>query len=624
MYLDISKSTHKDKAYNRALLRTTYRDKADGKIKHRTIANLGECSTDEIAAIKLALQYKGDLGKLVDVKNVELKQGVHIGAITLLSVIAKRLGITKALQDILQDKEAVGIALWQVFARIIYQGSRLSAFKMSKHHALEECLGVEIKDKDQMYSNLTVISENIGKLEKQLFKLRNATPSLYLYDVTSSYLEGECNEYAAYGYNRDKKSGKKQIVIGLLTDDNGVPIACRVFDGNTVDTKTVETQIKLLAEEFGAKEVIIVGERGMLKTPQIESLPDGFKYITAISKVQLQTLIKQNIIQYELFDTELNEVIQDSGYNVKHILNNDEEITESSIFVSDNGKLYFIDNAGVQQQQALADIGYAKQLNNPLTATDINSIKKFLDNHDSKVTEFGLPAQGKIRYIMRLNPLRRDEIRATRESKQERLAAYIEEQNNYLQEHEKAKLATAYKKIATKLEKYNLSYLSITKDDMARKLSLSIDIEAKTQLELLDGVYCLKTDKTEADKTIIHKRYKDLAKVESVFRTMKSEHLEIRPIYVRKKTSTEAHVFIVMLSYMITLELKRLWHDTEYTVPQAISLINSITYQEVLIPNNKTQLRIPKPTTEVEELLSLANVVLPVAKQNVTTKKNPA
>jgi transposase len=63
-------------------------------------------------------------------------------------------------------------------------------------------------------------------------------PTLFLYDVTSSYLEGVCNELGSFGYNRDKKKGKMQIVAGLLAGPDGLPIAVRVFQGNTPDTMT--------------------------------------------------------------------------------------------------------------------------------------------------------------------------------------------------------------------------------------------------------------------------------------------------------------------------------------------------------------------------------------------------
>ena len=97
---------------------------------------------------------------------------------------------------------------------------------------------------------------------------------MFLYDVTSTYLEGKHNEFAKYGYNRDKKSGKLQIVIGLLTDDEGIPNSSTIFEGNTVDTKTVKEQIDFLSKKLNISMVTIVGDRWMLKGPQIQDLPD--------------------------------------------------------------------------------------------------------------------------------------------------------------------------------------------------------------------------------------------------------------------------------------------------------------------------------------------------------------
>src|SRR5215212_8583858 len=89
-------------------------------------------------------------------------------------------------------------------------------------------------------------------IETALFQHRyrqaGPAPTLYLYDATSSYLEGEHNELADYGYNRDKKKGKKQIVIGLLTDEEGWPITVEVFAGNTQDPKTFKPQIDKLSQ----------------------------------------------------------------------------------------------------------------------------------------------------------------------------------------------------------------------------------------------------------------------------------------------------------------------------------------------------------------------------------------
>jgi len=137
---------------------------------------------------------------------------------------------------------------------------------------------------------------------------------LFLYDVTSSYLEGVCNELGAFGYNRDNKRGKQQIVIGLLCDALGEPISIQAFAGNTPDSATLPAQLDKVAHRFGGGPVTWVGDRGMIKGPGIEAIDaqDGF-YITALTKPQIEHLLKSGSLQMSLFDQELAEVALKEG-----------------------------------------------------------------------------------------------------------------------------------------------------------------------------------------------------------------------------------------------------------------------------------------------------------------------
>ena len=102
---------------------------------------------------------------------------------------------------------------------------------------------------------------------------------LVLYDVTSAYLEGECNELGRYGYCRDKKKGKKQLVVGLLTSADGEPLSIKVFEGNTSDPETVSSQIEVLKRRFSVEEVVFVGDRGMVKSKGKDALREnGFRF----------------------------------------------------------------------------------------------------------------------------------------------------------------------------------------------------------------------------------------------------------------------------------------------------------------------------------------------------------
>jgi len=130
-----------------------------------------------------------------------------------------------------------------------------------------------------------------------------------LYDVTSSFVEGEKIALTEFGYNRDCKKGKKQIVIGLLTDREGDPLSIEVFEGNTNDFLTVKNQLKKMKSEFKVKNVVFVGDRGMTKSAQIKDIKKReWNYITAVTKPQIEKMIADNTIQYGLFDEKIIEV----------------------------------------------------------------------------------------------------------------------------------------------------------------------------------------------------------------------------------------------------------------------------------------------------------------------------
>ncbi|HEY4482207.1 MAG TPA: IS1634 family transposase [Candidatus Brocadiaceae bacterium] len=311
MYVDTSTINQNGKSYTRHLLRESYRE--GGKVKHRTIANLSGCSPEEIEAIRLALRHKKDLTQVASVKeSVVTRQGLSIGAVWLVCEVSRQLGIVDALGKSRDGK----LALWQVIARVIDQGSRLSSVRLAGSHAACDVLNLNKFNEDDLYDNLDWLCKNQEKIEGRLFQERhkNKKPGLYLYDVTSCYVEGEQNELAAFGYNRDGKRGKKIIVIGLLCDEEGVPLSVEVFTGNTNDPKTFVPQIRKVAERFGGREVTFVGDRGMIKSRQIEELSlYGFHYITAITKPQIESLMERGVIQRELFDQELAEVHEKEG-----------------------------------------------------------------------------------------------------------------------------------------------------------------------------------------------------------------------------------------------------------------------------------------------------------------------
>jgi transposase len=297
-------------SYLCTLLRESYRE--GGGVKNRTIANLSHCKPEEIAALRLALEHKGNLAELGSIEeSIRLQQGLSVGAVWTVYAAAKRLGIEKALGTDWTGK----LALWQVIARTIDQGSRLSAVRLAQTHAACDVLGMSRGfDENDLYDNLGWLHEHQERIELSLFRTRqkgkDKQTELFLYDVTSSYFEGVCNALADWGYNRDGKKGKKQVVVGLLCDELGEPVSVEVFHGNTSDLKTFANQIAKVAGRFGCVRVTMVGDRGMIKSAQIEQLHEreGFHYITVLTKPQIEMLIHGGVVQLSWFDEKICEV----------------------------------------------------------------------------------------------------------------------------------------------------------------------------------------------------------------------------------------------------------------------------------------------------------------------------
>ncbi len=336
MYVDSCTYTVSDRKYTRHLLRESFRQ--NGKVAHRTLANLSHCSDDEIQALKLAFRHKHNLQELGNVNDhIVVQQGVSCGGVWTLWQVARRLGLVKALGSTQPGKRV----LWQVFARVLEQGSRLSAVRLAAVHTACDVLDLDAVDEDDLYENLDWLAKHQDRIENRLFRFRYGSqkPDLYLYDVTSSYLEGVCNALAAFGYCRDKKSGKMQIVYGLLCDSQGVPVSIQGFAGNTTDTKTFGPQVHKVAKRFSGGAVIFVGDRGMIKTPQIEQLQaekkHEFHYITAITKAQIEGLLKRKVIQMKLFDEKVAEVTE---AGVRYVLRRNPE-RATQIAAGRQGKL---------------------------------------------------------------------------------------------------------------------------------------------------------------------------------------------------------------------------------------------------------------------------------------------
>ncbi len=516
-------TSKKKLSHTAILLRESYRE--NGKVKTKTIANITHCSEKEIFAIECALKHKDKLPEIIN-SSIKRKISKSFGSAYLLLEIAKFLSIDKALGKTLDGK----LALMQVITRATNQGSCLSRIRMaSEQQAVCEILDIEEHIcEDDFYQNLHWLAGNQKGIELELYKNRylDKAPEIFLYDVTSSYFEGTQNALSDWGYNRDKKKGKKQVVAGLLCDETGYPVSVKLFRGNTLDFNTVHDQIKKVAEDFGCTRVTFVGDRGMLKSKQIDELiNENYFFITAITKPQTVKMLNDKIISMSLFDSDIKEV-----------------------------------------------------------------------EHEG------------IRYILRRNPVRAEEIGRNRLQKKEKIEKLCKKKNEYLKEHKRAKVETGLKELSSAIKKAKIDGWLIVEQstENEREIKLIIDEEALSEISALDGCYVIKSNlPDEVTKECIHERYKDLKYVESGFRNIKTDWLEVRPWHVRTEGSTRGHAFVVMLSYMLIKYLQDAWKELDITVEEGLKILDGLCLLEVKVNDDVKYFEVPEPSDMMQKLLRI-------------------
>jgi Transposase DDE domain len=291
------------------LLRETYREA--GKVKNRTLANLTRWKPEKIAALRAVLRDErllpaGDGG-------FEILRSLPHGHIAAALGVARRLGLDPRVKaaELMPPGAARTrlLALALIVARLIDPAAKLATARQldaaTASHSLGAVLDLGAVAVNELYAALDWLSAQQPRIEATLARRHLGEGTLVLYDLTSTYLEGRCCPLAQFGYSRDGKPHKLQIVFGLLCTREGCPIAVEVFAGNSADPGTLTPQIDKLRQRFGLRRVVLVGDRGMITQARItqELQPLGFDWITALRAPDIKALAKEDgPLQLSLFD----------------------------------------------------------------------------------------------------------------------------------------------------------------------------------------------------------------------------------------------------------------------------------------------------------------------------------
>lgn len=499
MYIDTIPNRNSPPAI---LLRESYRE--GGKTKKRTLCNLSKLPCETIEAIRASI--KGELiaaGTVVtqpreQMTLLDARQHGHVAAI--IGMI-KKTGLLKIIDR--KDSRQRDVVAAMIADRIISGDSKLATARHCQPETASTTLGDLLNltdlDEHECYDAMDWLVDRQASIQKKLAGKHLTQGEPVLFDLSSSYFEGHCCPLAKHGYSRDKRADLPQVNYGMYCNSDGCPVGVEVLAGNENDRIAFDRAVSRVQNDFGLKQVIFIGDRGMISGRAIDEHlrgdPDAH-WITALTGRSVKTLLEKGAIQRSFFDEKDLVEITHADY------------PDERLVVCRNPLL---EDERRRKREAL------------LVATEkkLAMVKKKVDR--------------------KRNPIRgKDTIGV-----------------------EVGKVVNT-KKVAKHFD------LVITDDsfDYARNQA-RIDAESA-----MDGLYVIRTDvdseTISKEKVVAH--YKNLAKVERAFRSMKSIDIRVRPIRHYLEDRVRAHIFICMLAYYIEFQIRELlaplmFADEEKTPP---------------------------------------------------------
>ncbi len=302
VHVATTRRKYKGKIYHTHLLRRTYRE--GGKVKHQTVGNISHLPPDLIDTIRRRLH--GDITASAGDGFQILRSFPH-GHVAAVLATLRDIGLEGVISSRASEQRTLVVAM--IVARLISPRSKLATARgLSEETATSSLgleLGIDLEDERALYEAMDWLLARQRRIENKLAKKHLGEGSLILYDVSSSFYTGTHCALAQFGHNRDGDNGYPQIVYGLLCNAEGRPVAIEVFEGNTADPATLSAQVEKIRGRFAIKQLVLVGDRGMITSKRIDEElrgVEGLEWITALRADNIRKLVEQGVIEPSLFD----------------------------------------------------------------------------------------------------------------------------------------------------------------------------------------------------------------------------------------------------------------------------------------------------------------------------------
>lgn len=480
----------------------------------------------------------------VHTDRVEVIDAREAGPVHVGHQMCLRLGLDSILAEAGLSQRARQLTEAMVLNRLVKPLSEHAMPDWIRRVAMSDILGVDFerlnhhalyRNLDRLHPQRILIEQRLSEAERTLF---NLDESFFLYDLTSTYFEGQCprNPQAKRGYSRDKRPDCKQVVVGLVLDRDGFPKAHEVFEGNRVDRTTVDEMLDALEQRSGKSEgTTVVVDRGMAYDDNLKQIKDrGYHYLVACRQGER--------------DQYLDEFEDDSGW---------EEILRKP------------SPRNPKQKKARVWIKCCG-------------------------------GEGEVKILCRSDG-RKKKDRAIREKHEQRLLKDLKKLAERIRKGGLVNSDKIHQSIGRLKERYPrvARYYKISYDAKVRTLTWHEDGEKKRKAQWLDGGYLLKSSRSNLTHEEIWRTYVLLTRVESAFRSMKSPLME-RPIFHHLEHRVQTHIFLCVLAYHLLVSVEKHFldqgiHTSWDTLRQELSTHQVVT---ILLPaDNGECLKIRKGTT---------------------------
>jgi hypothetical protein len=289
------KTRYKDREYTSRILRRSYRE--NGKVKHENLGNLSHLPEETIEVLRRSLA--GEV--LVSATDVfQTERSLPHGHVAAVLGVLRDLDLERLLgRESCRQRDLVVALICQ---RLLGAGSKLSATRRFGQTTLGESLGLGTVKEAELMAAMDWLGERQERIERTLARRHLSGEGFVLYDLSSSYVEGRCCPLATLGYSRDKKRGKAQITYGLVCAPDGRPVSIAVHPGNSNDASTLPDAVTRVREQFGIKDIVMVGDRGMITQARVRELKDaGVGFVTSLTAPQIAKM-RVGYWQLSLFD----------------------------------------------------------------------------------------------------------------------------------------------------------------------------------------------------------------------------------------------------------------------------------------------------------------------------------